>query len=528
VPEIVVLGGGHNGLVAAAYLARAGRDVLVLERRDHLGGAAVSERPFPGHPARLSRYAYLVSLLPRRIARDLGVQIELRDRAVAACAPVVRHGRPAALLLDEPATSERTRASFAAVCGGQRDHEALLRWGATCGAVARRLFPTLTGPLPSRAQAERLLADVPGAWQALVEHPLGEALRARFADPLVRGMVATDGLIGTFAALDDPSLVQNRCFLYHVIGGGDGRWRVPVGGMGAVSGALEGAARAAGAALRTGAEVLRVDHAAGDSEVTWREDGREHAVRARWVLADVAPATLAALEGRAGGDGADAAPEGSQLKVNLLLDRLPRLRSGVAPEDAFAGTLRLHESADELAAAHAQAAAGALPEHPPAELYCHTLTDRSILGPDAPPEQHTLTVFGLHAPARLFAADEDGARRDALAERTLDALDAHLAEPIRPLLARDREGRPCLEAKSPRDLECELGLPGGHIFHGDLAWPWAEDGEAAGGWGVATGHPRTLVCGSGAVRGGGVSGIGGHNAAMHVLAGERSVRARAA
>jgi phytoene dehydrogenase-like protein len=513
VPEIVVLGGGHNGLVAAAYLARAGRDVLVLERRGHLGGAAVSERPFPGQPARLSRYSYLVSLFPARVARDLGVRLDLRTRAVAAYAPVVRDGRAAGLLLDDPATSARTRASFREVCGDERDHEALVRWGSMTGAVAERLFPTLTEPLPSRAQAERLLADVPGAWEALVERPLGTALDATFADPLVRGTVATDGLIGTFAALDDPSLVQNRCFLYHVIGGGDGRWRVPVGGMGAVTGELERAAREAGAALRCGAEVLRVDHGPGGAEVTWREDGREHAVRADRVLADVAPATLAALEGRTP---PVPAPEGSQLKINLLLDRLPALRSGARPEDAFAGTLRLHESAEELAAAHAEAAAGTLPRRPPAELYCHTLTDRSILGPGAPPEQHTLTVFGLHAPARLFREDPEGAR-DALVRRTLDALDAHLAEPVRDLLATDADGRPCLEARSPADLERELGLPGGHIFHGDLSWPWAEDARGAGTWGVEAEGSPALLCGSGAVRGGGVSGIGGHNAAMAVL-----------
>ena len=505
--DAVIVGGGHNGLVAAAYLAKAGRSVLVLERRGELGGAAVSHRAFVGHDARLSRYAYLVSLLPRRIADDLCVRIELRTRAVAAYAPQGDGG----LLVDQDPHTPRTAASFAQL-GATADHAAFTALADLCDAAARRLFPTLLAPLPTRAQARALLAGVPGAWELLAERPLGESLRERFGHPLVRGVVATDGLIGTFVSLDDPSLRQNRCFLWHVVGG---PWRVPVGGMGAVSASLAAAAAGAGAALRTGAAVARVEHGPRTSEVTWHEDGEERTAQATWVLAGVAPDVLARLEGRA----APPLAEGSQMKLNLLLDRLPRLRSGVAPEDAFAGTFRLHESESELAAAHADAAAGRLPRRPPAELYCHSLTDRSILGDDAPPGRHTLTLFGLHTPASLFDADEDGARA-AMVERYLDALDEQLAEPIRDCIARDAEGRPCVEARTPLDLERELGLPRGNIFHGDLAWPWAGDAggaTAAERWGVATDHERTLLCGAGAVRGGGVSGVAGHNAAMAVL-----------
>ena len=505
--DAVIVGGGHNGLVAAAYLAKAGRSVLVLERRGELGGAAVSHAAFPGHDARLSRYAYLVSLLPRRIADDLGVRIELRTRAVAAYAPQGDGG----LLLDQDPRSPRTAASFAEL-GAAADHAAFTDLAALCDAAAGRLFPTVLGPLPTRDEARALLAGVPGAWELLAERPLGASLRERFAHPLVRGVVATDGLIGTFASLGDPSLRQNRCFLWHVVGG---PWRVPVGGMGAVSAALAAAAAGAGATLRTGAEVARVEHGPRTSAVTWREDGEERTAQATWVLAGVAPDVLARLEGRA----APPVAEGSQMKLNLLLDRLPRLRSGVAPEDAFAGTFRLHESEEELADAHADAAAGRLPRRPPAELYCHSLTDRSILGDDAPPGRHTLTLFGLHTPASLFDADEHGARA-TMADRYLDALDAQLAEPVRECIARDADGRPCVEARTPLDLERELGLPRGNIFHGDLAWPWAEDGPgatAAERWGVATAHERTLLCGAGAVRGGGVSGVAGHNAAMAVL-----------
>jgi phytoene dehydrogenase-like protein len=128
-----------------------------------------------------------------------------------------------------------------------------------------------------------------------------------------------------------------------------------------------------------------------------------------------------------------------------------------------------------------------------------------------------LTLFGLHLPARLFAEDNEGARAAAL-RATLDSLNAVLAEPIEDCLWRDGDGRPCIEAKTPLDLEAELGLPAGHIFHRDLQWPYAADPERAGTWGVETRHQRILLCGAGATRGGGVSGIPGHNAAMAVLA----------
>src|SRR4051812_8457507 len=255
--DVIVIGGGHNSLVAAAYLARAGRRVLLLERLPALGGAAVSARAFEGHEARVSRYAYLVSLLPGRIARDLGIRVELRERRVAAYAPE-------GLLVDGDPSSPRTVASFESLTGSADEHAEWIRFHAMAAAFGRPVFPTLTEPVPSRAEARRLVTAVPGAWEAFADRPLGETLAERFAHGLVRGVISTDALIGTFARIDEPTLRQNRCFLWHVIGG---PWRVPVGGMGAVSGALADAAARAGAELRTGAEVVGV----GRGEVTWRE-----------------------------------------------------------------------------------------------------------------------------------------------------------------------------------------------------------------------------------------------------------------
>ncbi|MER7572576.1 NAD(P)/FAD-dependent oxidoreductase [Streptomyces sp. NPDC126514] len=507
--DAVIVGGGHNGLVAAAYLARAGRSVLVLERLDRTGGAAVSTRPFAGVDARLSRYSYLVSLLPKKIVRDLGLTFRVRARTISSYTPAERAGGATGLLVG--GGERRTREAFAKLTGDGREYAAWQRFYGLTGDVAKRVFPTLTEPLPTREELRRRVDDEE-AWRILFEEPIGAAIEDRFSDDLVRGVVLTDALIGTFADAHDASLKQNRCFLYHVIGGGTGAWDVPVGGMGALTDALATTARAAGAVLATGHEAVRIDTDGATTEVRYRTAEGEGVVAARHVLVNASPRDLAELTGGTLPEPA----EGAQLKVNMLLKRLPRLKdSSVDPREAFSGTFHIAEGYEQLATAHAQAAAGDLPAAPPSEIYCHSLTDPTILGPDLVDRGYqTLTLFGLHTPARLFAGDND-AVRDKLLKSTLAQLDAHLAEPLADLLATDAEGRPCIEAKTPLDLERDLRLPGGNIFHRDLSWPHVQDGT--GRWGVETEHPNVLLCGAGAVRGGGVSGVPGHNAAMAVL-----------
>jgi len=508
--DAVIVGGGHNGLVAAAYLAGAGRSCLVLERRPTVGGAAVSERVFAGHDVRVSRYAYLVSLLPQRIVDELGLRVRFVRRAVASYTPDPRAGGACGLLVDarDPVA---TRASFETVTGDGAQFDAWRRFHATIRSVAQRVFPTLLEPLRSRAELRRIVAD-DAAWEALVETPLGGAVRDAIADDLVRGVVLTDALIGTFADVDDPELRQNRCFLYHIIGGGTGDWNVPVGGIGALSAALLDAAVGAGADVRTGVEVTAV----GDGEVRFvSADGTESSVSARWTLANVAPAELDRLRGRGR---ARVSAEGSQLKVNLLLARLPALRDEqMTGARAFAGTFHVNQTGEQLRAAYAQAVAGQIPAPAPCEAYCHTLSDASILGPAlVAAGAQTMTLFGLHMPARLFDNDPAAARGAAL-DATLRSLDAVLAEPIADCLMRRADGEPCIDVLTPADLEHELRMPRGNIFHGDLAWPFADDPADVGRWGVETDDPAILICGAGARRGGGISGIAGHNAAMAVL-----------
>lgn len=503
---MVIVGGGHNGLVAAAYLGRAGLSVLVAERLDHTGGAAISARPWPGVDARLSRYSYLVSLLPDRIVTDLGLAFAARSRRIGSYTPTVRAGRATGLLVGPAAETE---ASFRALTGSDAEHRRFREFTASLERLAQVVAPTFLEPLPRADELRKALGE-DHLWSSVMDEPISALIEATFADDLVRGVVATDALIGTFAPLDSGSLEQNACFLYHVVGNGTGEWRVPVGGMGALSAALHDAARRAGAEIRTNAEVTAI-----------RSDGREAQVdidgtpiAARFVLANTSTVELARLLG----EPAPRTAEGCQLKINLLLDRLPRLRSGAAAQDAFAGTFHLDEDYSQLDAAYRQASAGRLPDVIPAEAYCHTITDPSILGDELRQRgAHSLTIFGLHTPAALFDDDNDTTRDEAV-RRVLAQLDRHLEDPIAGCLARDAEGNPCLESSSPLDLEHSLRLPRGNIFHGALTMPLAADGDGPGAWGVETGHGNVFVCGAGARRGGGVSGIGGHNAAHAVLA----------
>jgi len=175
------------------------------------------------------------------------------------------------------------------------------------------------------------------------------------------------------------------------------------------------------------------------------------------------------------------------------------------------------EQLEELALAYGQAQRGQVPGLAPCEVYCHSLTDPSILGPGLREAgAQTLTCFGLHMPARLFSREPATAKAQAI-ESTLRSLNSVLAEPIEDCLWIAPSGEPCLEARTPLELESELALPGGNIFHRDLLWPFAEDEAEVGTWGVETAHPNVFVCGAGARRGGGVSGIPGHNAARAVL-----------
>ncbi len=486
----------------------------LLERLGQVGGAAVSAQAFDGVEVRVSRYSYLVSLLPSRIVDDLGAAVRLARRQFSSYTPDPASDGRGGLLVGRPETF--------AVIGAAGDERGFAAFYQHCRLVTERLWPTLIEPLRTREQAHRhVLAsgdpDAAAAWRAMFDEPIGHAIADAVGNDLVRGVIATDALIGTFARLDDPSLRQNICFLYHVLGGGTGDWNVPVGGMGSVTAALARAAVGHGAEITTGAEVYAVEP---NGRVRYRKRDEEHLVCGRFVLAGVTPAVLDRLL-----DERPAIPaQGAQVKVNMVLRRLPRLRDdSVTPEQAFTGTFHVNETWTQLDAAYSRASAGQLPDPLPCEAYCHSLTDPSILSSGLRESgAHTMTVFGLHTPHALFDGTYSGALRERLTDSVLESLNSVLAEPIQDVLMSDANGRPCIETTTTLDLHRKLGMTAGNIFHGALSWPFADDDDAldtpARQWGVATAHDRIMLCGSGARRGGAVSGIGGHNAAMAVLA----------
>ncbi|HEY0475711.1 MAG TPA: FAD-dependent oxidoreductase, partial [Kribbella sp.] len=177
--DVVIVGGGHNGLVAAGYLAQAGLSILVLEQQPHTGGAAVSQQVFPGVDARLSRYSYLVSLLPDKIVTDLSLALELRSRSVASYTPVRRGGRDLGLMVERPEAAA-TRESFAALTGSEAEYDAWTAFYGSVGELAQVVAPTLLEPLVTSEDLRKKVD--PALWHALVDRPFGEIVEQRFAD----------------------------------------------------------------------------------------------------------------------------------------------------------------------------------------------------------------------------------------------------------------------------------------------------------------------------------------------------------
>jgi len=516
--DVVILGAGHNGLVAASYLGGAGLSVLLLEKNDYIGGATTSQRVFPDFDARLSRYAYLVSLLPQKIIRDLGLNLELRRRAIASCTPYVCHGQHGALVLSN-LDEEVSRKSIVDLTGSETEFERMKNFYNLSRVFAEQVWDSMLEPLLAKDEMAGRFKDNEisrEAWRSLVEEPLGNAIERYFRNDLVRGLVFTDAKIGVFTYPHDPSLVQNRCFLYHLIGNKTGEWKVPVGGMGAVSSELEQTARKAGAEILTNVNVHALNVTGKTRSVEFRVDGKLETVDARFLLVNFGRNVLARFTGRLFQP--DRTDEGSVFKMNMLLCRLPQLKAKkYLATEAFCGTFRSDEGYEQMNASYDQASGGRLPENTPCEMYCHTLTDESILAPDLHERGfHTMTLFGLDSPWSLFARDNANMRREA-EKRFLASINQWLEQPIEDCLAVARDGRRCIESKSPVDIEDALGMYHGNIFQNAPTFPFAARKEQVGTWGVETEFENVFLCGSSALRGGAVSGIPGHNAAMKVL-----------
>src|SRR4051794_19262139 len=428
--DTVVIGAGHNGLVAAAYLARAGLEVEVFERRDLVGGACVTEELWPG--VRASPGAYTLSLLRARIIADL--DLAAHGLRVAVHEPYLFAPLPDGRQVVTWSSRERTHAQLAADWS-RADADAYAAWAERWEQAAARARPLMLEP-PDR---ERWLEAI---GPELLDGSIADEL-AGIPSPEVRVPFAIQGLIGTLAAPEDAGTAFVGFF--HDLGeaidpaGRDGVWGFARGGMGAVTQALASAARAAGAEIRTDAEVARI---AGGGVVV---AGAGEEIAARAGLSNAGPLRTARLAGASEPDGWR--QDGPTVKVMLLLDGLPDFPSWPGPEP-WEGTIDIGFTLDDLASAAADARAGRPARRPWIEAACQTAADPTL----APPGRHVLSLFCQCFPPGVEAED------------AADAAIARFGE-VCPGLPDRIVGRLAL---GPRELEARFGLTGGHIFHGEM------------------------------------------------------------
>ena len=477
--DVTILGAGHNGLVAAAYLARAGLSVEVFERREIVGGACVTEELWPG--VRASPGAYTLSLLRAEIIRDLdlhrhGLEVSVHEPYLFAPTP---DWRKVVTWSERAHTVRQLRADWSLA-----DAKAYDAFAGRWEAAAERARPLMLEP-PDR---ERWLEAI---GPEILEGSIADEL-AGIPTPAVRVPFAIQGLIGTLAGPEDPGTAFVA--FYHDLGeaaGAPGAWGFARGGMGAVTGALRAAAEAAGARVHTAAPVERVLVEEGRAAGIVLEGSGEE-IRSRAVLTNADPLRSAALAGVPAPAGWRQA--GPVVKVMVLLDGLPDFPAwrGEAP---WAGTIDIGYTLDELTAAADDARAGRPAAAPWIEAACQTAADPTL----APPGRHVLSMF-----CQCFPADTD-------AEAAADAAIARFAIVCPEFPDRIVERL----ALGPRELEARFGITGGHIFHGEMTPDQLlERRQPARRFGGIEG---LYLAGSGAHPGGAVTGAPGYLAARAAI-----------
>ena len=506
--DAAVIGAGHNGLVAAAYLARTGLSVIVLERAERLGGAAVSEPTWPGYT--VSTGSYVCSLLDPQVIEDLQLRSHGYDAYLKdpwSFTPL-RDGRSLMLGRDSSA-NEREIASFDA-----QDVRGFHAFEEVAAALGSRLYETFSEADPSFTRFEEKTQELLGGSVAdLVE---------RFVrTPVLAAMLVNDGLVGTYAGPRDPGTAY--VLAHHYAGralGTQGAWGFVRGGMGAISRALAQSAQQAGAHIRDTASVIRIGVRDGRAESVVLSDGSEF--KARSILSNAHPQTTFLDLVPSGA----LAPQflqrvrswetiGPSLKLNLALGELPNFsaRPGTHLQAHHKASIHVAPSVEYLQTAYEDARAGAISKAPMLECFMQTPTDASL----APRGKHILSIFAQYYPHDRADEPWTASSRAAVADSIIAVL-AHHAPNI-PSAIEERQ------LLAPPDLEARFGLRGGHIFHGELLPGQIYERRFA----TRTPLAGLYLSGSGAHPGGCVSGFPGKRAARAVLHDLRttSVAARA-
>jgi phytoene dehydrogenase-like protein len=522
--DVIVIGGGHNGLVHAAYLARAGRRVLVLERRHVVGGAAVTEEVFPGF--HVSVCSYVVSLLRPQIIRDLelprhGFEVLPLDGTFSPM--------PDGNYLWRTNDHGRTRREI--LRHSRLDAEAYDEYGKAMIDMARFVKPTLDVRAPDPFSLSpfdlREMYRLGRRFQAmssearyrlvqLMTMSAADFLDQWFETDVLKATMSASGIIGTFQGVRSPGTAY--VLLHHYMGEIDGAfrsWGFAKGGTGAISNAIAAAAREAGVEIRTGAGVSRIASRGGRATGVVLENGDE--IQGEAVSSSVDPRLtfLKLLDPRELPD--DFVDEvrrykfrGSSGKVNLALDALPSFTSLPGGRRHLRGAISISPSVEYMERAYDQAKYGTYSQRPYIDIVIPSLTDPSV----APPGKHVMSCFVQYAPYDLKAGTWDE-HREKFGDTVIDTIAEH-APNIRSLI-RHRQ------VVTPLDLEREWGLSEGNIFQGELALEQLLFLRPVPGWAQYRTPIRNLyMCGSAAHPGGGIMGAPGRNAALEILGGGRS------
>ncbi|MGH8975715.1 MAG: phytoene desaturase family protein, partial [Acidimicrobiia bacterium] len=492
----------HNGLTAAAYLARAGRSVLVLERRNQIGGAATLERPFADERFVVSPCAYLVGLLHPLVVEELGLR--RRGLRVAFVDPHLWCPFPdgtSLTLWDDPA---RSAAAVARLSPG--DVDGYLAYDALFARIRSALrgsysegTDTWLGVAPDRAEVEERLGHDPELIETVFEASIAGVVERHVADERLRAALHGQGVIGTFAGPRDPGTAWVHA--HHCLGALEGRagaWGYVEGGLGRVSEVLAEAAGEAGAVIQGGAEVAAIVPGEGV-----RLDGGE-LIRAAAVVANADPRrTLALVEGDVPAAFSAQVAGWRQVspvvKLNCALSRLPRFPAAHPGDDPHRAMVTITTGIDVTQAA-ADAARRGEPAPAWCELYFQTAYDPSV----APAGAHTMSVFAQYAPYHLAHGDWD-TRREEIADAVLAGIARFAPDVDDCVIERQVLG--------PPDVEARIGLTGGHIFQGEILPDQMWDRRFA----PRTPVPGLYLCGAGTHPGGSVMAVNGRNAAMAVL-----------